>query len=281
MSDRLTALAQSILPRRALTEAVGRVARARLGTITTAMIRLFVRRFAVNLAEADVSDPRGYASFNDFFVRALRSDARPIDPASLVSPVDGRISQFGAIADGQIYQAKGHGFSTVDLLGGDSIRAGHYRNGRFANLYLSPRDYHRIHMPCDGRLVAMTYVPGDLYSVSPACARAIPGLFARNERVVCHFATDHGPMVMVLVGATIVGSIATVWHGTVNAPRPAHLRHWTYDQDTVALRKGQEMGRFLMGSTVIMLFASGDMRFNPCWHAAGAVQLGEMMAHID
>ena len=219
MSDRLTALAQSILPRRALTEAVGRVARARVGTITTAMIRLFVRRFAVNLAEADVSDPRGYACFNDFFVRALRSDARPIDPASLVSPVDGRISQFGAIADGQIYQAKGHGFSTVDLLGGDSIRAGQYRNGRFAN-----------------RPIA--------------------------------------------VGHRFRG-IATVWHGTVNAPRPAHLRHWTYDQDTVALRKGQEMGRFLMGSTVIMLFASGDMRFNPCWHAAGAVQLGEMMAHID
>jgi phosphatidylserine decarboxylase len=278
VTDRLTVWGQAMVPRRALTEVMGRIARARLGWITTAMIGLFVRRFGVNLAEAQHADPRAYACFNDFFARALAAGARPIDPAPWVCPVDGRISQFGAIADGQIHQAKGHRFSTVDLLGGDRSLADRFRHGQFANLYLSPRDYHRIHMPCDGRLVGMTYVPGDLYSVSPACARAIPGLFARNERLVCHFATDHGPMVMVLVGATVVGSIATVWHGAVNAPRPAALRDWRYDDGTIALRKGEEMGRFLMGSTVIMLFAQTDLRFNPAWQAAGAVRLGEMMA---
>ncbi len=280
MSDRLTALVQAIVPRRALTEAMGRLARARLGAITTWLIRLFVWRFGVDLAEAQYADPRGYACFNDFFARALAPGARPIDRAPLVCPVDGRISQFGAIADGQIFQAKGHSFATVDLVGGDAALADRFRHGRFANLYLSPRDYHRIHMPCDGHLSGMTYVPGDLYSVSPACARTIPALFARNERVVCRFDTDHGAMVMVLVGATVVGSIATVWHGAVNAPRPAGLRHWAYDTGTITLRKGEEMGRFLMGSTVIMLFARPDLQFNPAWQAAGAVRLGTMMADL-
>lgn len=259
---------------------MGRLARARLGWATRWMIRLFVRRFAVNLGEALDPDPRAYACFNDFFARALQPGARPIAAAEFVCPVDGRISQFGAIVDGQIYQAKGHSFSTAALLGGDGRLAERFAKGSFANLYLSPKDYHRIHMPCDGRLIAMTYVPGDLYSVSPACARTIPGLFARNERVVCSFDTDHGPMVMVLVGATVVGSIATVWHGLINAPRPATMHTWNYTDRAIVLRKGEEMGRFLMGSTVILLFAQNHVRFNPDWQAAGPVMLGSAMASI-
>jgi phosphatidylserine decarboxylase len=278
MSDRLTALVQFVLPKKALSELMGRLARARLGWITTWLVRAFVRRFDVNLAEAQLPDPASYACFNDFFARALRPGARPLDAACHVCPVDGRISQFGAIVDGQIYQAKGHHFTASALVGGDRDLAEQFRNGSFANLYLSPRDYHRIHMPCDGRLIRMTYVPGDLFSVSPACARSIPGLFARNERVVCSFATDHGAMVMVLVGATIVGSTATVWHGVVNAPRPADLRTWTYDDQSIILRKGEEMGRFMLGSTVIMLFERRDMHFNPAWQADAPVRLGTMLA---
>ena len=280
MADRLTALVQYMLPRRALTQAMGQIARARMGWITAWLIRGFVRRFAVDLDEALVPDPRAYACFNDFFARALRPGARAIASGDLVSPVDGRISQFGVIVDGQIFQAKGHTFSTAALVGGDEALAAQFAQGSFANLYLSPKDYHRIHMPCDGRLVGMTYVPGDLFSVSPACARTIPGLFARNERVVCTFATDYGPMVMVLVGATVVGSIATVWHGMVNAPRPATTRDWSYDAEAVILRKGDEMGRFLMGSTVILLFASKGLRFNPAWQPAGPVRLGDLMANF-
>ncbi|WP_353228770.1 archaetidylserine decarboxylase [Novosphingobium sp.] len=278
MFDQLTAFTQIALPKRALTELMGRIARARLGWFTTLMIRLFVRRFGVNLAEALLPDATSYACFNDFFARALQPDARPIDGAGYVCPVDGRISQFGAIADGQIYQAKGHHFTATALLGGDAQLAARFNNGSFANLYLSPKDYHRLHMPCDGRLISMTYVPGALYSVSPACARTIPGLFARNERVVCVFETDHGPMAMVLVGATIVGSVATVWHGLVNAPRPNTLRMWTYDDQSIVLRKGEEMGRFLLGSTVILLFEKNGLQFNPAWRAAGPVRLGTMLA---
>lgn len=278
MIDRLSAFIQHILPKRALTEVMGRIARARLGKVTTLMIRVFVWRFGVDLAEAQSPDPASYACFNDFFARALRPGARPLATAPYLCPVDGRISQFGAIEDGQIFQAKGHCFSVQALVGGDADLAAQFRVGSFANLYLSPKDYHRIHMPCEGRLTAMTYVPGELFSVSPACARMIPGLFARNERVVCTFATENGTMVMVLVGATVVGSVATAWHGVVNAPRPAALRHWTYQDQAITLRKGEEMGHFAMGSTVIMLFARGDLDFNPSWQPAAPVRLGTQMA---
>lgn len=275
MSDRLTVLGQTLLPKRALTELAGRLARARMGWLTQAMIRAFIRRFGVDMAEADPSDPRAYPSFNAFFARPLRAGARPIAPASHVCPVDGRISQFGAIGAGQMVQAKGHWFDARTLTGGDD----RYDHGQFANLYLSPRDYHRIHMPCAGRLTAMTYIPGDLWSVSPATALAIPGLFARNERLVCHFDTDRGAMALVLVGATVVGSIATVWHGAVNQPRPGEVQHWRYDLDQVVLEQGAEMGRFLLGSTVIMLFAQAGLAFNPQWQPGGAVRLGEAMAN--
>ncbi|WGG52507.1 archaetidylserine decarboxylase [Rugamonas sp. DEMB1] len=278
MSDRLAVLPQYLLPKGALTNFAGRVAGAKGGAMTTRLIRWFVGRYDVNMDEALEPDIGHYASFNEFFTRALRPDARPLAAADLICPVDGRISQYGAIEDDQIFQAKGHKFSTTALVGGDRELAAQFQHGSFANLYLSPRDYHRIHMPCDGRLTRMIYVPGELFSVNPTTARGIPGLFARNERVVCVFETAHGPFVMTLVGATIVGSMATVWHGVVNPPRTAEVREWRYLEQDIVLKQGQELGRFLLGSTVVMLFPKDRMAFNPAWQPAGPVRLGEAMA---
>ncbi len=230
------------------------------------------------MAEAANPDIASYACFNDFFTRALQPGARPLATADLICPVDGAISQFGPIAQGQIFQAKGHSYSCTALVGGDAAAAARFDNGHFATLYLSPRDYHRIHMPCAGALKRMIHVPGDLFSVNPTTARGVPGLFARNERVVCFFESAQGPFVLVLVGATIVGSMATVWHGQVNPPRTGTLRQWNYAPDQVTLQQGQEMGRFLLGSTVVMLFPPGPLQFNPQWAPTRAIQLGEAMA---
>ena len=278
VSDRLAVVPQYLLPKQALTALAGRVAGARGGALTQRLIRGFVRRYQVNMAEAANPDPSSYATFNDFFTRALKPDARPLARAELVCPVDGAISQFGAIDQDRIFQAKGHHYTSTALLGGDPALATQFDDGLFATLYLSPRDYHRIHMPCDGRLRRMVHVPGDLFSVNPTTARGVPGLFARTERVVCLFDSARGPFALVLVGATIVGSMATVWHGVVNPPRPGHLREWRYDDQNVQLGQGQEMGRFLLGSTVVMLFPRGPLRFNPQWAPGRAIQLGEAMA---
>ena len=248
--------------------------------MTTRLIRWFVGRYNVNMDEALDPDITHYTSFNDFFTRALRPGARPLAQADYICPVDGRISQFGIIDKDQIFQAKGHNFSTTALVGGDAALAAQFEHGSFANLYLSPRDYHRIHMPCDGKLTRMIYVPGELFSVNPTTARGIPGLFARNERVVCVFDTANGPFVMTLVGATIVGSMATVWHGVVNPPRAPRIGEWKYDDQNIVLKKGDELGRFLLGSTVVMLFPKDTMSFNPAWQPAGPVKLGEMMADL-
>jgi len=280
VSDRLAVLPQYLLPKGALTNFAGRIAGAKGGNKTTWLIRWFVAKYNVNMAEAANSDIASYHSFNEFFTRALKPGARPLAKADFVCPVDGRISQFGAIDDDQIFQAKGHSFSTTALVGGDAALAAKFRHGSFANLYLSPRDYHRIHMPCDGRLTRMIYVPGSLFSVNPTTARGIPGLFARNERVVCVFDTANGPFVLVLVGATIVGSMATVWHGVVNPPRHADVKEWTYDDQQIVLKKGEELGRFLLGSTVVMLFPKDRLHFNDTWQPAGPVQLGETMANL-
>ena len=280
MSDRLAVLPQYLLPKSALTNFAGRVAGARGGAMTTRLIRWFVGRYNVNMHEALDSDITHYTSFNDFFTRALRPGVRPIAQADYVCPVDGRISQFGAIDKDQIFQAKGHNFTTTALVGGDAALAAQFEHGSFANLYLSPRDYHRIHMPCVGRLTRMIYVPGELFSVNPTTARGIPGLFARNERVVCVFDTANGPFVMTLVGATIVGSMATVWHGVVNPPRSGQVRDWSYANDNIVLKKGEELGRFLLGSTVVMLFPKDTLQFNPAWQPAGPVQLGEVMGNL-
>ena len=277
-ADRAAVAAQYLLPKQALTALAGALARRRGGAATTAVIRWFIARYGVNMAEAAEPDPAAYGSFNDFFTRALKPGARPLAQAELVCPVDGAISQFGAIDGGRIFQAKGHDYSARALLGGDGALAAHFHDGHFATLYLSPKDYHRIHMPCAGRLLRMIHVPGDLFSVNPVTARGVAGLFARNERVVCVFDGPHGPWVNVLVGATIVGSMATVWHGVVNPPRPGTLREWSYHDQQIELKQGEEMGRFLLGSTVVLLFPKGPLTFNPGWMPGGAIRLGEVMS---
>jgi len=278
MSDRLKVLLQYLLPKRRLTGFAGRVARAQGGSKTTRLIRWFVARYGVDMSEAENPDISSYESFNDFFTRPLKPGVRPLADADFVCPVDGAISQSGDIDDDHIFQAKGHRFTTTELLGGDADLARQFRDGSFANLYLSPRDYHRVHMPCDGTLTRMIYVPGALFSVNPVTARGVPNLFARNERVVCLFESpDHGQFAMVLVGATIVGSMATVWHGVVNPKRPGKLTEWTYPERDVALAKGEEMGRYLLGSTIVMLFRPDTITFNPGWAPERPVRLGETM----
>ncbi|MDD3937463.1 archaetidylserine decarboxylase [Rhodoferax sp.] len=278
MTDRTAVLAQYLIPKQAITLLAGRIARVRGGRFTTRLIAWFVQRYRVNMLEAANPDMASYATFNDFFTRALKDGARSLAQAELICPVDGAISQFGRIEGQQIFQAKGHHYSSTALVGGDAALAAQFDNGHFATLYLSPRDYHRIHMPCAGRLLRMIYVPGDLFSVNPATARGVPGLFARNERVVCVFAGARGPFVLVLVGATIVGSMATTWHGAVNAPRPGCLSEWRYDRENITFQQGDEMGRFLLGSTVVMLFPQGPLQFNPAWQPGCAIQLGDVMA---
>ena len=277
MSDQLKVLPQYLLPKKAITAFAGMVANGERGERTTKLIRWFVGRYAVNMAEAANPDISSYKSFNEFFTRPLRADARPLAAADYVCPVDGAISHFGAIEGDQIFQAKGHQYTTTALVGGDRALAAKFQDGQFATLYLSPKDYHRIHMPCDGRLTRMIYVPGALFSVNPTTARGVPGLFARNERVVCVFESANGPFVLTLVGATIVGSMATAWHGVVNPPRTGKIREWAYEDQQVVLKKGVEMGRFLLGSTVVMLFAKGQLQFNPQWSPARSVHMGEAM----
>ena len=306
MSDRSAALLQRLLPKKAITQFGSLIADAHAGPITHAIIRWFIKRYGVNMDEA--ADPRveSYASFNLFFTRALREGVRPladvvnavnsgdaIDAANTpgtrhapwLCPVDGAISQFGTIERDQIFQAKGHHYSTRALVGGDAQLAAQFDDGSFTTLYLSPKDYHRIHMPARGTLRRMIYVPGDLYSVNPQTARMIPGLFARNERVVCVFESagseQRCPFALVLVGAAIVGSMATVWHGVVNPPRTRDVREWRYEDGQVVLERGAEMGRFLLGSTVVMLFPQGALRFNPEWAPERAIRMGEAMGTIE
>ncbi|MEO6974105.1 MAG: archaetidylserine decarboxylase [Rhodoferax sp.] len=280
MPDRLSVLLQYLLPKQALTAFAGIVASSRGGRWSTGLIRWFVSKYDVDMSEAANPDIASYASFNDFFTRALRPGARPLAGADLICPVDGAISQFGAIQRGRIFQAKGHDYLTTALVGGDAALGALFEDGHFATLYLSPKDYHRIHMPCDGRLTRMTYVPGSLFSVNPATARGVPGLFARNERVVCVFESSQGPFVLVLVGATVVGSMATVWHGVVSPPRGGPVREWHYRDQNVRLAQGDEMGRFLLGSTVVLLFPRGPLRFSAAWQPGGAIHMGEKMADL-
>jgi phosphatidylserine decarboxylase len=280
MSDRLKVLLQYMLPKQRLTTLAGRVAGAQGGPMTTRLIRWFVGKYSVDMSEAADADIGSYKTFNDFFTRPLRAGSRPVTTADFVCPVDGAISQFGLIDDHHMVQAKGHRFTTTELVGGDGDLAAQYRHGSFANLYLSPKDYHRLHMPCDGKLTRMIYVPGKLFSVNPVTARGVPNLFARNERVVCVFeSAEHGAFVMVLVGATIVGSMATVWHGVVNPKRTNKASEWTYTDQDIVLRKGEEMGRFLLGSTIVMLFRQGAIAFDERWAPEREVRLGEAMGN--
>ena len=282
----LSIIMQYILPKQAITALAGKLASKQYGALTTKVIAWVVKRYHVNMGEAANPDIASYASFNEFFTRPLKPNARPLAAADFICPVDGAISQFGNIEKDQIFQAKGHSYSTLALVAGNQTLAKKFENGHFACLYLSPKDYHRIHMPCDGALKTMTYVPGDLFSVNPTTAANVPNLFARNERVVCEFEnSQHGTFVMVLVGATIVGSMATVWHdaadGTnshiINPPRSKNIRTWSYTDNNIQLKQGDEMGRFLLGSTVVMLFKKDALQFNANWQAAGGIKLGEKM----
>ena len=281
--DKLKIYLQYCIPKQALTALAGKLAHLQAGKLTTNVIGWFVKRYNVNMAEAANADIASYKSFNQFFTRPLKPNARPLAKAAFICPVDGAISQIGNIEQDQIFQAKGHSYSTLALVGGDSNLSKQFENGLFACLYLSPKDYHRIHMPCDGVLKTMTYVPGDLFSVNPLTAQNIPNLFARNERVVCEFEhKQHGTFVLVLVGATIVGSMATVWHDAkdhiINPPRMGKIQTWDYAGKSIALKQGEEMGRFLLGSTVVMCFKQDAFAFNPSWQAAKAIQLGEAMS---
>jgi phosphatidylserine decarboxylase len=279
MSDTLKVLPQYLLPKSAITRFAGGIACGAHGARTEQLIRWFIKRYGVDMGEAANPDVASYATFNDFFTRALKPGARPLAKANWICPVDGAISQFGHIERDQIFQAKGHHYSTTALVGGDTSLAAQFENGHFATLYLSPKDYHRIHMPCAARLTRMIYVPGELFSVNPTTARGVPGLFARNERVVTVFESAYGPFVNVLVGATIVGSMATTWHGVVNPPRTREVREWRYDDKDIRFQQGDEMGRFLLGSTVVLLWPKMNLAFNPVWMATLPVRLGEAMAN--
>ena len=278
VSAKLKVLPQYLIPKQAITALAGKLAFAKAGTLTTTVITWFVKRYQVNMAEAAEPNIQAYESFNEFFTRPLKKGARRISKADFISPVDGAISQFGDIKADQIFQAKGHQYSTLAMLAGDKSLAASFQNGHFATLYLSPKDYHRIHMPCDGNLKSMTYVPGDLFSVNPTTAQGVPGLFARNERVICEFDSAHGSFVLILVGATIVGSMATIWHGIVNPPRLGSVNTWTYENQAITLKQGEEMGRFLLGSTVVMLFPENTLSFNRAWKPEKPIKLGEKMA---
>lgn len=280
--DRFKALLQYPLPQHALSRGIHWLTRRESPRWLIRLVMwLFVRGFKVNMAEAAEPALRSYTSFNAFFTRRLHPEARPLDgdEAVIVSPVDGTVSQVGIITDGRIFQAKGQDFSVLELLGDDIQRAAAFTGGQFATIYLAPRDYHRIHMPLDGALREMVHVPGRLFSVNPATTRAVPRLFARNERVAALFDTAHGPMAIVMVGALFVGSIATVWAGEVTPPAGKKIRIWRHGardaQGEVELAKGEELGRFNMGSTVILLYGKGRMRWENLMRADAALQLGQ------
>ena len=282
--QRLFALLQYLIPQHLLSRLVGRLADSRIRWIKNAFILLFQRIYGINMNEALQEDATAYPSFNAFFTRALKPDARPIDPdpSHLVCPADGAISQLGKIDYGRIFQAKGHSYSLTSLLGGSQDRARPFLNGQFATIYLSPKDYHRVHMPLDGKLTEMVYVPGDLFSVNDATVSEVPNLFARNERLVAIFDTAAGPMAMVLVGAMIVAGIETVWAGQV-APKPRTIETYRYDAQEptpIVLAKGEEMGRFKLGSTVILLFGHDQIDWLKQYRNGSNTRLGQSLGQL-
>jgi phosphatidylserine decarboxylase len=246
-----------------------------------AFIKTIIRVYGVNMAEAKFQDLDHYASFNEFFTRELQDGARPIaaETGSIACPADGAVSQAGIIEDGSIFQAKGHSYSALELLGGDADRAHPFANGHFATIYLSPKDYHRLHMPLTGTLKEMVHIPGRLFSVNNTTVGAVPNLFARNERVACIFDTEAGPMALVLVGAIFVSSVETVWHGVVTPPSISEPCSWQYQKHPHVLQKGAEMGRFNMGSTIIVLFGKDAINWQENFSADQAVKLGQAIGH--
>ena len=276
---------QYIMPKHAISRLVGKFAASESGWLTTKAIRYFIKAYNINMAEANLKNASDFKTFTDFFTRELEDGARPIDddPSTLCYPVDGAISQQGAIRQGKLIQAKGFDYSLETLLGGDIDTAAPFQDGEFSCIYLAPKDYHRIHMPMTGTLREMIYVPGDLFSVNPLTANNVPNLFARNERVVTIFDTAQGAMAMVLVGATIVASIETVWAGTITPPAGKDIFRWKYPAtgiDSITLEKGAEMGRFKLGSTVVSTFAPNMVKFNQQAGPETVTRLGEHYADL-
>lgn len=279
--DDLFVFSQYLTPQHLLSRGAGKLAECRVPAVKDNFINWFIKRYQVDMSEAAIESPYEFAHFNDFFTRELKEGARTVDsdPNIIVSPVDGAVSQLGEIKQGQVFQAKGQSFSVVELLGGDTERAEPFMGGNFSTIYLSPKDYHRIHMPITGTLKEMVYVPGKLFSVNPVTTEKVPRLFARNERVVAIFETELGPMAMVLVGAMIVASIETVWAGLV-APirRKVSATRYGSDQE-ITLEKGQEMGRFKLGSTVVLAFPPNVTEFVDQMQAESVVRMGQAFAH--
>lgn len=283
--DRIKIALQYIMPKHAISRLVGKFAAAKAGWLTTKAIKWFIKAYDINMSEAKLKKAEDFATFNDFFTRELEEGARNIDNNSntLCYPVDGAISQQGDIEQGQLIQAKGFNYSLTSLLGGDANDAKPFEDGKFSCIYLAPKDYHRIHMPMAATLRKMIYVPGDLFSVNPLTAQNVPDLFARNERVVTIFDTEHGSLAMVLVGATIVASIETVWAGTITPPAGKDVFTWSYPAegvDAIHLKKGDEMGRFKLGSTVVSTFAPNMIEFNKSAGQETVTRLGEHYADI-
>lgn len=272
---------QYVMPQKYLTQSAGWLAKQKWGAVTHFIIKLFAKKYGINMSEAAKENFSDYATFNEFFIRQLKPAARKIDgnPTALCLPADGKISQCGEISDETMLQAKGHTFSLRDLLAGDEALTADFKNGTFATTYLSPRDYHRVHMPCDATLRKMIYVPGDLFSVNPFLNEHVPNLLARNERVICVFDTEFGKMIQILVGATITASISTIWAGVINPPRPNEIKTWDYNDNTVKLTKGQEMGAFQLGSTVINLFQADRVKLADNLDVDAVTRVGEVLAY--
>ena len=284
--DKFEIAMQYAMPKHFISRMVGKLAAAKAGGLTTALIKLFIKQYKIDMSEAKYPDPAHYKTFNEFFTRPLKEGIRPLAEESdiIAHPVDGAISQLGDVVDGQIIQAKGHDYSLQALLGGKEEDTAPFLGGKFATIYLAPKDYHRIHMPVDGTLSKMIYVPGDLFSVNPLTAQNVPNLFARNERVVAIFETEIGPLAMVLVGATIVASIETIWAGTVTPPAGKDVFSWNYPTEgdnAITLKKGEEMGRFKLGSTVILAWGANQAEFLSDQHPETVTRMGTPFAKIN
>lgn len=284
--DKFKIAMQYAIPKHFISRMVGKLAAAKAGGLTTALIKLFIKQYKIDMSEAKYPDPAHYKTFNEFFTRPLKEGIRPLAEESdiIAHPVDGAISQLGDVVDGQIIQAKGHDYSLQALLGGKEEDTAPFLGGKFATIYLAPKDYHRIHMPVDGTLSKMIYVPGDLFSVNPLTAQNVPNLFARNERVVAIFETEIGPLAMVLVGATIVASIETIWAGTVTPPAGKDVFSWNYPttgDNAITLKKGEEMGRFKLGSTVILAWGANQAEFLSDQHPETVTRMGTPFAKIN
>jgi phosphatidylserine decarboxylase len=282
ISDSLKVLPQYILPQHSLSKLMSTITHSENDALKNWCINTVIKHYGVNMAEALEENPEVFKSFNHFFTRELKPEVRPLttEKNAIACPADGSVSQAGNITDGKIFQAKGMSFSTVDLLGGDADRAKPFEDGVFATIYLSPKDYHRLHMPLTGTLQEMVHIPGKLFSVNNATTRSVPGLFARNERVAALFDTEAGPMALVLVGAIFVSSIETVWHGVVTPPTAPSVQTWYYDKKPITLKKGEEMGRFNMGSTIIVLLGKDKVQWDSGFKADQLVKLGEMIGKL-